>query len=174
MSENGASGTPSIRRGANHVVVGRGRIYLRGSVSRGRSSVAWVNGSDKLSKYGHRGRLLALAATDLRGEVTIRVDYKSYGKSSLTGEIDGRIYGSVPATPGTCQGVCHLLRESAPGTSIHTMFLGSFSLSDYFLVTIRHHSVSWIWRAHRIGYPIVWAYPLTLAGVISQCNFCGE
>jgi hypothetical protein len=113
------------------------------------------------SKYGHRGRLLALAATDPRGEVTIRVDHKSYGKSSLTGEIDGRIYGSVPATPGTCQGVCHLLWESAPGTSIHTMFLGSFSLSDYFLVTIRHHSVSWIWRAHRIGYPIVWAYPLS-------------
>ena len=29
------------------------------------------------------------------------------------------------------------------------------------LVTIRHHSVSWIWRADRIEYPIVWAYPLS-------------
>ena len=68
-----------------------------------------------------------MAATDPRGEVTIRVYYKSYDKSSLTEEIDERICGSSPDTSGACHARVSSASGSNSGTSIHTMLTGILS-----------------------------------------------
>jgi hypothetical protein len=77
-----------------------------------------IRGSLRSSPLGHRPRVRHVSGTRL---------YTIFPGGVNKGASRGISGVNSPDMQGTCHGACHLLRESTPGTSIHTMFLGSFS-----------------------------------------------